>query len=1011
MAAEMDENLYSRQLAVLGHDAMRKMQASNVLICGMKGLGVEIAKNVALGGVKSLSIYDGENVDAADLGAQFFLREDDIGKNRAEATRPRLAELNPHVPITVVSGTLDKSLISSFQVVVLTDSSLEEQLRVNDVTRAAGAGFIVARAPGLFSQVFLDLGDAFTVSDVNGENPISTLIASVSKDAEGVVTCLDETRHGLEDGDYVTFTEIVGMTELNDHEARKVKVLGPYTFSIGDTSSFAEYERGGVVTQVKQPVVRKYKSLKDAINEPEYVISDFAKWERPGQLHVAFQALDKFTESQKRLPKPGNSDDGSKLVEFAKSVNQAWSQKLDSIDEDLMKIFASQATGEMTPMNSVVGGIVAQEVMKACSGKFNPIQQYLYFDSLESLPEDTVIPAEQLQPNGSRYDRQIAVLGTDFQTKIENSKYFVVGAGAIGCELLKNFAMIGLGCGSGKITVTDMDTIEKSNLNRQFLFRDWDIKKLKSRCAAAAVKAMNPSLNIEAQEVRVGQDTENVYNDEFFNGLDGVTNALDNVDARVYMDRRCVFYKKPLLESGTLGPKGNVQVVLPNQTESYANSSTNDPPEKSIPMCTLKNFPNKIEHTLQWARDHFVGVYSHAPENINNYLNNPGFLDTLTKQPGSQAVDSAESVLDGLKTHKPVSFADCISWARKKFDELFYETIVQLLYNFPSNKLTSSGTPFWSGPKRCPKPCKFDVNDEMHMEFIVAAANLRAEVFGLKGERDTSVFKPVLAQIPPSTFTAREGVKIAADEKEAAKEKEAMSSALPGDELASIVNQLPPRETLAGFRVNPLEFEKDDDTNFHMDFIRSTGNLRAFNYGIKPASKHDAKIIAGKIIPAIATTTALVAGLVSLELYKLIAGNQKIESYKNGFVNLALPFFGFSEPIACPKFKYYDTEWTLWDRFDIKGETTLQEFLDYFMDNHELEITMLSCGVSMLYSFFMPPAKLKARKNMTMSAIMEEVSKVPIGDHVKSLVFEICCDDKDGNEVEVPYVCYNRGFK
>lgn len=63
------------------------------------------------------------------------------------------------------------------------------------------------------------------------------------------------------------------------------------------------------------------------------------------------------------------------------------------------------------------------------------------------------------------------------------------------------------------------------------------------------------------------------------------------------MDRRCVYYRLPLLESGTLGTKGNVQVVLPFITESY--SSSQDPPEKSIPICTLKNFPNAIEHTLQ----------------------------------------------------------------------------------------------------------------------------------------------------------------------------------------------------------------------------------------------------------------------------------------------------------------------------------------------------------------------------------------------------------------------------
>jgi len=63
------------------------------------------------------------------------------------------------------------------------------------------------------------------------------------------------------------------------------------------------------------------------------------------------------------------------------------------------------------------------------------------------------------------------------------------------------------------------------------------------------------------------------------------------------MDRRCVYYSKPLLESGTLGTMGNTQIVIPNVTESYG--SSRDPPEKSIPICTLKNFPNAIEHCLQ----------------------------------------------------------------------------------------------------------------------------------------------------------------------------------------------------------------------------------------------------------------------------------------------------------------------------------------------------------------------------------------------------------------------------
>ena len=167
----------------------------------------------------------------------------------------------------------------------------------------------------------------------------------------------------------------------------------------------------------------------------------------------------------------------------------------------------------------------------------------------------------------------MAVFGRAFQKKLESLRYFIVGAGAIGCELLKNFAMIGVGAGEGgQVYVTDMDLIEKSNLNRQFLFRSGDVQKPKSKTAAAAIKVMNPNANVTSFENRVGPETEQFFDDEFFAKLDGVANALDNVDARIYMDRRCVYYRKPLLESGTLGTKGNVQVVIPHLTESYSSS-------------------------------------------------------------------------------------------------------------------------------------------------------------------------------------------------------------------------------------------------------------------------------------------------------------------------------------------------------------------------------------------------------------------------------------------------------
>uniref|UniRef100_A0A7N8XYG9 E1 ubiquitin-activating enzyme n=1 Tax=Mastacembelus armatus TaxID=205130 RepID=A0A7N8XYG9_9TELE len=792
--AEIDEGLYSRQLYVLGHDAMKRMQNSNVLISGMRGLGVEIAKNVILGGVRSVTVHDQGVAEWADLSSQFYLREEDLGKNRAEVSQSRLAELNSYVPVTAYTGALTEDYLIKFQVVVLTNLSLDEQQHVGEFCHSKGIKLIVADTRGLFGQLFCDFGEEMIVYDTNGEQPLSAMISMITKDSQGVVTCLDEARHGFESGDSVTFTEVQGMTELNGCQPMEIKVLGPYTFSICDTTGFTDYVRGGIVSQVKMP--------------KKIGFVNFGKFERPGQLHVGFQAIHAFQKKHNRSPAPWNQADGDELLALAKEVNsaQTGSAKVEQLDEALIKKLSYVAAGDLAPINAYIGGLAAQEVMKACTGKFMPVMQWLYYDALECLAEEdgVILTEEECAPRNCRYDGQIAVFGTKLQDILGKQRYFLVGAGAIGCELLKNFAMIGLACGEGEVIVTDMDTIERSNLNRQFLFRPSDVTKMKSDTAAAAVKQMNPSIRITGHQNRVGPDTERIYDDDFFESLDGVANKIT---FRILM---CVYYRKPLLESGTLGTKGNVQVVIPFLTESY--SSSQDPPEKSIPICTLKNFPNAIEHTLQVSRC----------------------------------------------TH----------------------TI-----------LTSSGAPFWSGPKRCPHPLDFSTSNDLHVDYIMAGANLLAQTYGLQGSRDRAGVIKILQEVKVPPFTPRSGVKI-----------------------------------------------HDDDTNFHMDFIVAASNLRAENYDIPPADRHKSKLIAGKIIPAIATTTAAVVGLVCLELFKIIQGHKKLESYKNGFMNLALPFFAFSEPIAAPKHKvsYYEIDWTLWDRFEVTGlqpngeEMTLRQFLDYF---------------------------------------------------------------------------------
>lgn len=656
------------------------------------------------------------------------------------------------------------SQFDKYQVVVLTNVPLKDQITIGDYCHSKGIYFITADTFGLFGNIFCDFGEKFTVIDATGEQPLSGIVAGI--DESGLVTALDETRHGLEDGDYVTFSEVEGLEGLNGCEPRKVTVKGPYTFSIGDVSSLGQYQRGGLFQQVKMPKMLSFKSISKALQDPDFVMSDFAKFDRPQQLHIGFQALHAFTQSQGRLPKPMNKDDAVALVGAAKNFAKQQGIEVE-INEKLLAELSFQAQGDLNPMAAFFGGLTAQEILKAVSGKFNPVQQWMYFDSLESLPENTKRSEELCAPVGSRYDGQIAVFGREYQEKLSNVKQFLVGAGAIGCEMLKNWAMIGLGTGpNGQITVTDMDSIEKSNLNRQFLFRPKDVGKMKSDCAAEAVQAMNPDLtgHIVCLKDRVSPETEEVFNEVFWSKLDGVTNALDNVEARTYVDRRCVFFKKPLLESGTLGTKGNTQVVLPGVTESY--SSSVDPPEQSFPMCTLRSFPNKIEHTIAWARQLFETNFVKPAETANLYLTQPNYLKTALAQDGDQKT-TLTMLRDYLKNERALTFEDCVSWGRMLFEKEYNNAIQQLLFNFPKDSTNSSGQPFWSGPKRAPDPLKFDINNETHYQFLIAATNLHAFNYNINvRNKGRAAYAAALDSMIVPDFSPDPNTRIQADDKD-----------------------------------------------------------------------------------------------------------------------------------------------------------------------------------------------------------------------------------------------------
>lgn len=508
-----------------------------------------------------------------DLGAHFYLAPADVGRNRAEACRDALQELNTAVAVAASAAPLTDAELARYQVVVATQTALGEAIRLDEACRRGGAAFIKADIRGVFASVFCDFGPAFEVADVDGEEPHTGIVAGITPGPTTLVTAVEDERLEFQDGELVTFAEVGGMAELNAAGPLRVRNARPHSFEVDiDSTGFAAYERGGLATQHKEGKTLAFKTLAQALADPgEFLMSDFSKMDRPALLHAGFQALDAFAAAEGRLPEPGSPGDADAVVAHARRINDAaaGAAKAADLDEAVLRWMALTARAELSPMAATFGGVVGQEVVKAASGKFHPLFQWFHFDCMEALPAEP-LPQAEVAPEGGRYDDQIAVFGRALQRQLESQKVFLVGAGALGCEFLKNLALMGVACGEGgSLVVTDDDTIEKSNLSRQFLFRDWDIGGAKSTVAAAAALRINPALRVTALQNRVSPETEAVFDDAFWSGLDLVVNALDNVNARLYVDSRCVYFGKPLLESGTLGPKCNTQMVIPQLTENY----------------------------------------------------------------------------------------------------------------------------------------------------------------------------------------------------------------------------------------------------------------------------------------------------------------------------------------------------------------------------------------------------------------------------------------------------------
>mgnify|MGYP000926696280 CR=1 FL=1 len=1035
---------WSRYIGAMGMDAVAKQANATVFLSGIGALGVEIAKNIVLSGVKQLILHDDKKTTYRDLSGQFFLSDIDIGKNRAIASIDKIQQLNYYVKVT--STHLDQQLpvekdqieklVKGCTIVILTECDFAVQIAIDAYCRENGIYFISADCYGPFSRVFTDFGSKFTVLDKNGEEIQEVMIKNITNAKEGVVTLLDGVKHKFEDGDTIIITKVDGMDVIDKETTleiasekgekttthsingtmHKITTINANSFKIGDTRRFTSYIRNGLAKQIKTPIELNFLSLEESLNHNEVlldsnmVMSDFLKLTHPQILHIAFAALDEFKKINKRSPNAWSVSDAEEFIKLAEGPAKnlvSYKKEEDKKYLQLMRLFSFTSQGVFAPLTALIGGFVAQEAIKGITQKFMPTKQFFYTDCYEIIPELTddlssleeAIKGLGINERSHRSDGLRVICGDKLLQDIASANIFMVGAGAIGCELLKNFAMIGLATGEkgssaseGRITLTDPDVIETSNLNRQFLFREKHLRKPKSQTAAAAAIQMNKELkgHIIARFDKVHEGTAHIFTDKFFEELTVVANALDNVHARRYVDSRCVSAKIPLLESGTLGPKGHVQVIIPHKTENYG--SQQDPQEEGeIPHCTLKMFPEETLHCVEWARDKFGKIYTQRPKGLMK------ILDEIEKfAPGdSQEIKTLREAVNLLKK-RPTNFQDCIKYARQKFQKYFVNDIRQLLYTYPLDAKTKEGNPFWSLPKRPPTEIAFDSKNPLHAHFVSACACLRANIFNIPIPVDArtnagrikiaeEASKVEVPNFVPSNEKAKEissQVDKEAKKVEEVENKEGLLNSPDGndvkvllDEMRKLSESLPKSKEGKILCCLPEEFEKDNDENFHIDLIYSMANCRSSNYNLEPMDWITVKLKAGRIIPALATTTACIAGLQTIELLKLLK-KCAVTDMKNAFMNLAVPILQLSEPGAPMKTKLSEKlEVTVWDRWEIKmsKNSTLKQLFDEIEKTFELKPRDVNQGGESIYMHAVLEAhgKEKERKDILSSKLSD----------------------------------------
>ena len=1075
---EIDDDLYSRTLLTYGIETLKKLSEMKVVIIGMRGLGIETAKNTILNGPGEVDIFDPTLVTMKDLGSNFFLSEEDVGKrNRDEASLEKLAQLNSYVKVGLLKveqkNNIDEYInlfcekLSKYNVVVFTELHPMYFIdKVDKACREKNIKVIYGMCLGLAGYVFTDFGKEHIIVDETGEEAESYLVKDITKDKEGLVTI--DTIQGtnnlkIGDGDYVCFKGVEGMTELNEEGKEFQIVFEDYkSFKIGDTSNFGEYKKGGVIYQIKKPKKKEYyefcqRATMICDDYHPFNCADNTKGGRQELLYMALSGVhDFYLQHNCTLPELNNMEHAKSILENVKKMYDTAKEKsfpcyknIQEFDEKVVLSVARWAAANITPVCAFFGGIIAQEIIKT-TGKYAPIDQWLIYDFLEA--------AANLDENidrtlkNSRYDDQIAIFGNEIQKKIEESNMFMVGAGATGCEFLKNFAMMGF-CTAPekKFIVTDNDNIEISNLSRQFLFRKKDVGKPKADIAIKSVQEMNPSFKAKALQAKVCKETEETFNEEFWSNQNFIVYAVDSVEARKYIDTKVVFHQKIAVDSGTLGTQAQSQIIIPFKSITYKDRAPSGV-TKEIPQCTLRHFPSLIQHCIEWSKDSFHGYFGDSLNEVKKFFNDLNEFKALIKREGSAPYQLAK--LEYLKKQIDIIVTKDIKkmcqFGVDCYTDNFDHKIKHLLSIYPPDYKTQVDdklVDFWVGSKRLPHAIKFDANDDLCLSYVIKFVQILSHAFGIqlsKEELSKENIKKICSEFKIPEFVKKENMRIDIDDgskkkttEEAEKKKEdecPLYQETPEmkkereeaqkkiDEIMAELEKIK-REDYDMSKIIPEEFEKDHDENGHIDFIHAGANLRAKNYDIDECDRNKTKKIAGKIIPTVLTTTASIAAIVSLQLYTSFQTSD-IKYFRECFFNLNSNYFYFAPPHEAVKtldkspdqinsaFKAVPEGWTSWDRIEVKGSKTCGELCEYLKGKYGIIVDTIFIDEIMVYDTFL---EVKKNKDLKIEDVYAKYSGKPISDkkrflsiHVVAIVPEAKINGKDYKNVNAlsPLVKY-----